>query len=98
MKTASQKSNVDEARSKPRSPSRRSKSKTAQPAKNKVVLTQEQQATLDAVHEMDRRSRTRWDALTPAEQKEEYEGWLRAMRRMNEDRKGYRQVFVEDKA
>ena len=67
-------------------------------AKTTVAPTmKERQETLRRLHELYRTAKKEWDQLSPEEQKEEEQGWLRAMRRMNEDRKGYRQVFVEDK-
>jgi len=37
-----------------------------------------------------------WDAMSPAEQREEDEAWERVKATMNEARKGYRLLFVEE--
>jgi hypothetical protein len=63
----------------------------------KVTLTDEQQARLDAFDAMVAQRQRRWEALSPQQQREEIEGWKRAMTHMNEDRKrsGQRVLFVD---
>ena len=61
-----------------------------------VVLTPEQQARLNAFKAMIKRQRDDWDALTPEQQREETDAWRRAMKRMNDDREGYRKLFLND--
>ncbi len=84
---------------KTRKPMRALKKPTAAkpPRKPTIKLTTEQQARLDAFEEMVAKRQREWDALTPEQQKEEHDGWKRAMNRMNEDRRnsGQRLLFPD---
>ena len=65
-------------------------------SKNKgVQLTLEQKARLAALEQFAREKQEHWDSLSESEKKAEDESWDRIMKRMNEDRKGYRQLFVD---
>jgi hypothetical protein len=61
-------------------------------------LTAEQQRRLDALDALYAKARRRWDALSPEQQREEHEGWKRAMNNMNEDRRrsGQRLLFLDE--
>lgn len=59
-------------------------------------LTPEEQARLDAFDAFIKRGEEQWAAMTPDERREELEGWERVKARINADRAGYRQVFVDD--
>jgi hypothetical protein len=81
-------------RSTPKKSSSRAKpSSKKKPAK----LTSEQQARVVAFEKFVKNQQEAWNALTPAQQREEHEGWKRAMNQMNEDRRrsGQRLLFLE---
>ena len=76
----------------------RSNTKPATVRMKSVKLTVEQQEKLAAVREIYAKRQKEWDALTPEQQREEHEGWKRAMNRMNDDRRnsGERLLFVNE--
>jgi hypothetical protein len=65
------------------------------PRKKPVKLTPEQEARLLAFRQFVKDKQSAWDALSEAQKNEETESWKRIMDRMNDDRKGYRPVFVD---
>jgi hypothetical protein len=70
--------------------------KRSRPGKARPVqLTAEQQARLQAIQVWQREKEEYWNSLSESEKRAEDESWDRVMKRMNEDRKGYRQLFVD---
>ena len=61
-----------------------------------IQLSAEQQARLDAFRAFIQQGQEEWAAMTPEQQREEEEGWRRAMKQMNDDREGYRKHFIDD--
>jgi hypothetical protein len=72
-----------------------SRAKPARSSKKSNQLAPEQQARLIAFQKFVKEQQDAWNALSPAQQREEEESWKRIMNRMNEDRKGFRQLFVD---
>jgi hypothetical protein len=85
-----------------KTPAKRKSVAKARPQKSKKVaapkLTSEQQGRLDSLRAFFAEQQRRWDALSPEEQREEHEGWKRAMNNMNEDRRksGQRLLFLDE--
>lgn len=67
-----------------------------QPGAARPELTLDQRMRLAAFDELMKWSDEQWAKMTPKQQKEEMEGWKRVKQTINDDRAGYRQVFVDE--
>ena len=71
------------------------KSRPAAAAK-KIKLTPDQQARLDTFQSLVKRQEDEWNAMTPEQQAEATAKWELVKQSINNERAGYRQVFVDD--
>jgi hypothetical protein len=62
----------------------------------KLDLTPEQLARLAAFRAIVKFQREQWARMSPKERREADEKWELVKKTINDDRAGYRQVFVED--
>jgi hypothetical protein len=59
-------------------------------------LTREQQKRLDAFRDFVRFKNEQWNSMTPEQQREAERKWELVKKTIDDDRAGYRQVFVDE--
>jgi hypothetical protein len=67
-----------------------------QPKKRGQALSPQQAARLAAFDAVVKLRDEQWAAMTPKERAEEMLAWAEVKKTINGDRKGYREVFVDD--